>query len=343
MKKRSKFVELSRFLSGTNSPEESKTIDEKMKTDKRYSGFVELLQKIWKLKRKPVPPSDVDEAWMMFQTRLRTEEAKQEKRREKQKFVWKPSFSPRPSFAVHALQFAAVFIILAIGFFQVQGYLNKTHTAPKLQSVSVDYGERLQMKLPDGSSVTLDAGSYMEWNSDFTRDRKIYLKGEAYFQVAHNPQKPFRVYSDGSWVQVLGTKFNVRAWDEDIVAVTVNEGKVALHSKNATDQNNAVITKGQKCEILANGVVSDPVPVNVEHYLSWMNNEIRFQNVPIRVILNQLERWYNFDIHMLDENLLNRRMTIHIKQSNINATLELISVLTETKVERDGNTIRFVR
>ena len=182
------------------------------------------------------------------------------------------------------------------------------------------------MVLSDGTRITLDAGSKLKCPDIFKDTRDVYLTGEAYFEVAHDQNRPFRVHANHALVQVLGTKFNVRAWNENpAVSVAVVEGKVSLGHVGKTKSNQAIIPKGYYSLLPDQGLPSTPTQVDIKQYLGWMHNEIRFRDVTVRETLAQLERWYNLEFVVNDESILKQRITVHIQQTNIDDLLELIS------------------
>jgi transmembrane sensor len=142
---------------------------------------------------------------------------------------------------------------------------------------------------------------------------------------------------------VLGTKFNIRAWQENSnVAVTVTEGSVNLCHRADKHQRGVVIPKGYFSSLQEKGDPSTPIPVPIEAQLGWMHNEIHFKDASVGEVLAQLNRWYDFTYELADPSLLKKRMTVHIRMTNIDDVLELISIVTNSKISKTGKVIKIV-
>ena len=190
--------------------------------------------------------------------------------------------------------------------------------------------------------MTLDAGSFFSYPQRFEGDaREVFLKGEGYFEVTHKVHRPFIVHADDAIIQVLGTKFNVRAWPQaKKVKVAVAEGKVSLGSEVDSDEGAVVIEKGQLSVLTAKGKPSQPVGVNIDDHLAWMNDEMIFEDAPLHDVLYQLERWYDLQFVLADSSIAAEHINVHIHKKSIDDILELISALTDLRHQREGSIIR---
>ena len=152
-------------------------------------------------------------------------------------------------------------------------------------------GEKSTVKLPDGSEVWLNANSRLVYNSFSTSLRKVELKGEAFFKVAHNKNAPFVVKTNECEIKVLGTTFNVMAYDEfGRKEITLVEGKVDVVSGN----ENQVLKPGQSL-ILKNHRMKI-TEVNTAQASAWVDNKFNFKDVPLSELVKRLEDWYDVDI-----------------------------------------------
>jgi len=148
--------------------------------------------------------------------------------------------------------------------------------------------------LADGTEVWLNAASSIKFPTAFNgNERRVEVTGEAYFEVAHNAAKPFRVASNGQLVEVLGTHFNVNAYsDEASVKTTLLEGKVKV---SATGTNQVqYLTKGEQAALNKNEFKVSKV--NTEAVVAWKNGQFIFDNDDIQHIMRTIARWYNVDI-----------------------------------------------
>jgi transmembrane sensor len=155
-------------------------------------------------------------------------------------------------------------------------------------------GEYQALVLPDGSKVWLNSASSLRYPIAFTgNERKVELTGEAYFEVAHNAAKPFRVTSNGQTVEVLGTHFNINAYDDEpAIKTTLLEGKVKV---TATANNEVrILQPGQQSAL--NSRLFDVTPVETDEAVAWKNGQFMFENDNIQYIMRSISRWYNVTV-----------------------------------------------
>ena len=164
-------------------------------------------------------------------------------------------------------------------------------------------GERLMATLPDGSTVELNSGARLSYIRTFGgRTRTVRLTGEAFFDVAHDAQKPFIVETFNAAVTVLGTRFNVRAWPNDPTretTVVLEEGQIQLASVGAPEQA-VVLEPGQMSRVTGDEAPSAPAPVSVEQMLIWREGGFFFSDYPVSVILAEAQRRFAVTIHASD-------------------------------------------
>jgi transmembrane sensor len=160
-------------------------------------------------------------------------------------------------------------------------------------TVETPRGGQFQVNLPDGSKVWLNAASSIRFPTVFnSNERKVELKGEAYFEVAKNKEKPFRVSTVNQVVEVLGTHFNVNAYrDESFEKTTLLEGSVRINKGTET----VLLKPGQQSRLNKNtGIkVSE---ADSEEVIAWKNGMFQFNNADIKTIMRQIARWYDVDI-----------------------------------------------
>ncbi len=168
------------------------------------------------------------------------------------------------------------------------------------------------------------------------------MKGEACFDVASDLERPFYVHAGNAKVRVVGTRFNVRAWEVNpTVTVTVAEGTVAVTAEDTMRSNKATLTRGQQCLLYPNGTLSDPIFVNAEKHFNWMKNEIYLNNVKTREVVDQLRRWYDYDIEFQNSQKLGKVISIHMYATNIDEVFQVISMVTKTTVITEGKKVIF--
>ncbi|SDD82785.1 FecR family protein [Mucilaginibacter pineti] len=166
--------------------------------------------------------------------------------------------------------------------------------ATAMNKVSTPRGGQYQLVLSDGSKVWLNAASSLSFPAVFMgKTRDVEITGEAYFEVAKNPNKPFRVKTNNTTVEVLGTHFNINAYtDEESIKTTLLEGSVKIsNSKYAS-----VLKPGQQASLTQTGqikVIDDP---EAEYAIAWKNGVFEFKDAGIETIMRQAARWYDVDV-----------------------------------------------
>ncbi|MDZ7723262.1 MAG: FecR domain-containing protein [candidate division KSB1 bacterium] len=240
---------------------------------------------------------------------------------------------------------AVAVVIFIVSYIYTHGFTGYPGTENPIsyQTVNVDHTERMHVKLSDGTRITLDSGSELRYPDHFSEHRDVYLKGEAFFNVAPDPNKPFRVHATHAVVSVLGTKFNVRAWNENpTVAVAVREGKVSLRHKDPQHGGQVVLTRGKKSYLGQDGRPTPPVTVSSSDITSWMHNEMHFENTTVKEVLNQLTRWYDLKFVLEDTTTASEHLTCELKRSNVDDIFELITVLTKTEMVQKDSVIKLI-
>lgn len=161
--------------------------------------------------------------------------------------------------------------------------------------VAADY----RLRLSDGTIVYLNSETRLKYPEVFGgEERKVYLQGEAYFEVAEDPEHPFRVMVNDMEIEVLGTHFNVNAYPEQKgVATTLVQGKVRVSDRG----REAVLTPGQQA--VATPGRLEVREVDVREYLSWKDGLFIFRRLPLAEIMMQVYRWYGIKSVFSDEAL----------------------------------------
>lgn len=158
-------------------------------------------------------------------------------------------------------------------------------------TLKIPNGGEYQLVLSDGSRVWLNSASTLRFPVQFSGDtREVELSGEAYFEIAKNKAKPFKVHFNNSEVEVLGTHFNVNAYDNETrQAVTLLEGSVRVSKA----PNAAIIKPGQQATIDPTNRIGVQ-QVNAEDAIAWKNGYFMFVDEDIKSIMRKLARWYDF-------------------------------------------------
>lgn len=157
------------------------------------------------------------------------------------------------------------------------------------------YGSKLTTMLPDGSIVRMNSGSNIVYPESFSEDnRTVELNGEAFFEVKHNPDKPFYVKMNGQQVRVLGTSFNIRSYDDEkTIEVAVATGKVSYNMSNGEE---VILSPTQMVNHNPTDGSYTKLIVDERKIYGWKNDILSFKNNSFEEIKKELERWYGTEI-----------------------------------------------
>jgi transmembrane sensor len=223
--------------------------------------------------------------------------------------------------------------------------LSYASTSPNTKEVlynmiSTPRGGQYQIVLPDGSKVWLNATSSLKFPTAFVgKNRNVELTGEGYFEIAHNAAKPFNVSVNGVDVQVLGTHFNINAYDDErTIKTTLLEGSVKV-SKGLTV---TMIKPGEQAQIENNANRLSPQirveAVNTDAEVAWKNGLFRFESLDIETIMRQLSRWY--DVRVTYDVKTTKHFTGIISRNvNVSEVLKMLELTGEMHFSIDGKKV----
>lgn len=236
---------------------------------------------------------------------------------------------------------AAAILLIPVFAFLFYTLSENDKMTNQLADISVDsleviapFGSRTVFELSDGSVVHLNYGSRIKYPQNFSGEtRRVALTGEGYFEVAHNPDKPFVVSTGIIDVKAVGTVFNVNAYTENNgISTTLVEGKVLLE-KQLPGENSiqlGAMKPGQHVIYNSNtGKVNVSIG-NVDKYIAWKDGKLVFDNDPIEVVAQRLSRMFNVDIQIENE-VKEYKYTVTFVDEPLFQILELLTVATPIK------------
>jgi hypothetical protein len=179
--------------------------------------------------------------------------------------------------------------------------LEQNNNTNGFNQMIVPYGKRSYLLLSDGTQVWINSGSRLVYAPQFTGDtREVFLEGEAYFEVAKDASKPFYVRTDAFTINVLGTKFNVKAYKDDKEYTTVLvEGKVSLKVHDQFFSKDVILAPNQKLTLMKGQ--DDFQKSNVDDtgfYTNWIYGYLEYKNANLSDVLKSIQRYYNIDIEL---------------------------------------------
>jgi ferric-dicitrate binding protein FerR (iron transport regulator) len=194
-------------------------------------------------------------------------------------------------------------------------------------TIETPKGGKFQIRLPDGSKVWLNAASSIRFPAKFAGSkRKVELRGEAYFEVAHDESKIFEVNARNQTVQVLGTHFNINAYeDEPSVNTTLLEGSVRI--SDVRTNVSQLLKPGEQSQL------SEQIEIinlkNTNEAVAWKDGYFQFDEADIKTVMRQIERWYDVSV-VYEGNLPNYRFAGEIERNL--SLLQVLKVLEKTNV-----------
>lgn len=236
-------------------------------------------------------------------------------------------------------QFARIAAILIIPIIIYTTYIqffkvdqNLPEATSQLVTVRSQAGTIINMTLPDGSKVRLNAGSSISYPNHFDGStRKVLLTGEAYFQVVKNKKVPMVVSAGNVNLKVYGTSFNVNAFpSEEFVRVTLVAGSVSLSSPSGTfkGKKEFFIEPGQTVTFFDDSKKLTVQKEDTFFYTAWKDGILVFRNNTFATVLKQLSRKFNVDIELKDQNLASIPMDARFRDENVNEILRLLALGT---------------
>lgn len=266
------------------------------------------------------------------------------------------------------VKYAAVFILAAVSsylFFNLNDQDSMVESEA-LTEIKVKLGSKSTVLLPDSTSVFLNSGSVLRYPGNFTSDnRKVYLEGEAFFEVKPFHDKPFYVYTENNLsIRVLGTKFNVKAFKEEMnIETTLVSGKVEIEKRNKDnkvesrqlllpDQIASFNKKSHELSVsnLRNetpSMISNPssleyahdISPDLESIIAWKDNRLVFYNESLEDLKVKLERWFDVEIAIEDEEVNTYRFTGTFENETIEQVLFALDLAASFEYSINKNKI----
>ncbi|WP_317170611.1 FecR family protein [Mucilaginibacter sp. E4BP6] len=171
---------------------------------------------------------------------------------------------------------------------------NATSTGPIYNTLTTARKEQFPLVLSDGTKVWLNSVSSITYPVIFTgKERVVKITGEAYFEVAHNKDHPFKVTVDGQTVEDIGTAFNINAYnDEPVIRTTLVTGSV----KVTEHEQSVLLNPGYAASTRRNSHVINVSAADIEEAIAWKNGETLFNDEDLPTIMRQVSRWYDVDV-----------------------------------------------
>jgi ferric-dicitrate binding protein FerR (iron transport regulator) len=352
---------LSKYLDGTGSKEDISKIKEWFSNTESEEELQKKCFQYWESLSPKPDFSDYNETTLLDQIHHKIKIEEEVFLRRTSKFQF---------FTRYAAIFVIAFSISGLLFYYL-GKNQSTISDVNISELTVPLGSKAHFTLPDGTAVTLNAGSKLKYDTRFgMADRVVNLEGEGYFKVAKDASKPFIVKTIYLSVRALGTEFNVKAYPDDkTIETTLIEGVVNIESiserknteihllkpnqkftyfkKDSTLVGETTIVK-EKLKHKANPVEKQKIiklpelvteNVNIEPVISWKENRWIFEKQSLSQIAVDLERKFDVEIKFESDRLKNIRFTGIIINEPIEQVLEVMSITAPINFKLKGRVV----
>ena len=321
--------QITRYLAGECDPEEILVINDLVKNDPEYRKAFIHLSKTWELVYSKAENTvfDVDSAWNKLNSRISQPSAAARNPETVRK-----SRDTRKLYN-YTIRIAAA-LLIGLALFQL------VKTGNRLETRTSGNEAPVTLSFEDGSSAFLNASSTIKYRQKFgDQSREVYFWGEAFFEVASDPTRPFIIESGETRVKVLGTSFNVKAYPEaEKVEVVVNSGKVLFYHVNDQEQILGQVTllqgeKGifnRKTRQIARILNDEP------NYLSWKTGILVFNETTLDKVLEAIGQKYRIKVRMENKDLEKLKLTATFDNEPLEAVFEVLALIHDLQIVNNG-------
>jgi ferric-dicitrate binding protein FerR (iron transport regulator) len=319
---------IARYLASEANDEERAIVDAWAAASPANAADLAHMREVWTA-RSPGQVWDVDRAWKKVDERLSVPG--------RGISLLRP---PKRRAASMALRIAAVLTLVAGLGYGWRTYSNSL-TGPS-QVFTTGVGERRTVDLADGTHVLMGPVSELRVSAKFrTADRRVDLKGEAWFEVKHDDALSFQVYAFGIVTEDLGTSFVVRALPSDsVVHVVVVEGSASVRLMGTSLKEGATLNARDAVQLDAKTLKAHVVRnIAVEPLVAWRTGAVEFEEVPLRGVAVEMLRWYGVSMRFEPPSLSNRLLSYKMPTNNLTEATNVLSASLGVHIERKGDTL----
>lgn len=318
---------LVKYLLGETEAQENLLVEKWLDASDENRQHLELLKQVWGSTAEVSFEVDTDAALNKLSARIEADEQDVSTSEPIVRSLKRPKWN-----------WAAAAVILALvglfGTFQMFFNGNEVLVASE--------GMVLEQALPDGSSIALNGNSKLSYPKEFDGDtRKVELKGEAFFDIKPNAEKPFIIDAGAGEIKVLGTSFNVEAFENNDLKVHVVTGRVQLSAPGQHKDSSMVILEAGNTGIISHqtGKVFKENPL-YEDALFWLNKKLTFTKTPLPEVFQILEKNYGIHFSTYDNAVNSCLLTARFEGESISSILEVISATFNIQFDIDDQRVQ---
>ena len=317
---------LARYLADTASESERNSVETWLAESDAHARELASYRLIWDhtaSMKKSAVAVDTDAAWNKMKGKMAASKAPPIAS-EAKTIDFRPEMRRRRlPVSVWAAAMIAI-LVMAFGWF----FLISDKTPESLQVATTD--NTTEQILPDGTKVFLNYNSKLTYPAHFNGDlRTVSLQGEAFFDVKPDAGHPFVIQANGTEVRVLGTSFNVKAYDKAPVRVDVATGKVRV----TKDAHRVELVKGQSAEVLKDSIRSLQANMNLMGYRTQV---YEFNAADLQDVVTSIRDGYHVDVRLSNDKIAQCRLTIRFEKEPVDATLSVIAETLDLNLRKEG-------
>ena len=192
-------------------------------------------------------------------------------------------------------------------------------------------GSKSEITLPDGTKVQLNGATTITYDVDNSRQRLVRLSGEAFFDVAKNPDCPFRVIANDLQIEVLGTSFNVNTYKKDIIETSLLTGRIKISGGLLPQEY--ILTPGEKATYSSTDKVLKITKADVHVDTGWCDDYLIFDSEPLTDVIEKIERWYGVEIELRCPQIGQDRLSGSFRHESIQNVIRSLSLQYGFKYE----------
>ena len=198
-------------------------------------------------------------------------------------------------------------------------------------TANVKSGSKSEIILPDGTKVQLNGATTITYDVNSSKQRLVQLSGEAFFDVAKNPDCPFRVIANGLQIEVVGTSFNVNTYKKGVVEPSLLTGQIKISGGSLPQEY--ILTPGEKATYssINNALKITQADVHVE--TGWCDDYLIFDSEPLIDVIEEIERWYGVEIELRYPQIGQDLLSGSFRHENIQNVIHSLSLQYKFKYE----------
>ncbi|HMU09259.1 MAG TPA: FecR family protein [Ferruginibacter sp.] len=379
MKEEKYWLLIAKKITGEATAEELLQLEELLNNNEEWQANLETLQEFWNsrpVNANPVNGHKSNDAYLAHVNRLKEKDADFEAVATQTEMLTdqarllqkKPLYKRIAIYAVAATFVAAITLLYSLSGKEEHKSLPIASVKPA-NEISVGHGSRSRIQLPDGSQVWINSGSSLTYDNFLKSNiREVQLNGEAYFDVVKDPEHPFIVHTSGIDIKVLGTAFNVKAYQsESTIEATLIHGSIEVINKNRPGTPKIMLkpheklvyskypvpdSRDQRADVLpaepdAYSITIKPLSKNIADSdiveTAWVYNKLSFEDERFEDLAHKMEKWYNLKIVIESDKLKEYKISGSFVNETPEEALKELQFLMPFSYYIKGNEVKIMR